>query len=65
MAGFGSFRSRDRHFFDETSGTYIELAKILAVRTSDLALRRGRQYLRPISEDGVAFWYPNRIGQGR
>lgn len=64
-AGFGSFRSRDRHFFDETSGTYIELAKILAVRTSDLALRRGRQYLRPISEDGVTFWYPNRIGEGR
>jgi glycosidase len=63
--GFGSFRSRDRHFFDETSATYIELAKILAVRTSDISLRRGRQYLRPISEDGFTFWYPNRIGEGR
>lgn len=64
-AGFGSFRSRERHFFDETSGTYIEIAKILTVRKNDLALRRGRQYLRPISEDGVDFWYPNRIGEGR
>ena len=64
-AGFGSFRSRDRHFFDENSTTYHELAKILTVRKSDLAIRRGRQYLRPISEDGVAFWYPNRIGEGR
>jgi glycosidase len=64
-AGFGSFRSRDRHFFDEASATYAELSKILAVRKSDLALRRGRQYLRSISEDGVAFWYPNRIGEGR
>ena len=62
---FGSFRSRDRHFFDETGQTYQELAKILAVRTSDLALRRGRQYMRPISEDGIAFWYPIKIGPGR
>ncbi|HSN37227.1 MAG TPA: alpha-amylase family glycosyl hydrolase [Arthrobacter sp.] len=64
-AGFGSFRSRDRHFFDESQETYKQLAEILAVRTSDLALRRGRQYLRPISEDGTTFWYPNKIGEGR
>lgn len=63
--GFGSFRSRGRHFFDEGGQVYQELAKILAVRTGDLALRRGRQYLRPISEDGAAFWFPDRIGQGR
>ncbi len=64
-AGFGSFRSRDRHFFDESQETYKQLAKILAVRTSDLALLRGRQYMRPISEDGTSFWYPNKIGEGR
>ncbi|WP_219816687.1 alpha-amylase family glycosyl hydrolase [Arthrobacter sp. ZGTC131] len=63
--GFGSFMSRNRHFFDETGQTYQELAKILAVRTGDLALRRGRQYMRQISEDGGAFWYPDRIGEGR
>ena len=62
---FGSFRSRDRHFFDESTGRYRELGKILAIRKKDLALRRGRQYLRPISEDGVTFWYPERIGAGK
>lgn len=62
---FGSFRSRDRHFFDESADTYVQLAKILAIRKNDLALRRGRQYLRPISEDGIHFWYPDRIGEGR
>jgi hypothetical protein len=53
---------RGRLWFVQEPGP---LAKILAVRKSDLALRRGRQYLRSISEDGVAFGYPNRIGEGR
>ena len=64
-SGFGSYRSRDRHFFDETGQVYQGLAKVLAVRANELALRRGRQYMRPISDDGVAFWYPERIGEGR
>ncbi|GAA1757665.1 hypothetical protein GCM10009712_03120 [Pseudarthrobacter sulfonivorans] len=64
-ACFGSFRSRDRHFFGEAQETYKQLAKILAVRTSDLALPRGRQYMWPISEEGISFWYPNKIGEGR
>jgi glycosidase len=63
--GFGSFMTRDRHFFDETVQTYQELAKVLAVRAGELALRRGRQYMRPISEDGVSFWCPDKIGEGR
>ncbi|WP_218160852.1 alpha-amylase family glycosyl hydrolase [Arthrobacter sp. ov118] len=62
---FGSFRSRGRHFFDESAEVYMQLANILAIRRNDLALRRGRQYLRPISEDGISFWYPTRIGPGR
>ena len=62
---FGSFRSRERHFFDEDQDTYREFGKILAIRKQELALRRGRQYLRPISDDGAAFWYPQRIGLGR
>ncbi len=64
-SGFGSFQSRDRHFFDESAETYRQLAAVLDVRKNELALRRGRQFLRPISEDGAAFWYPDRIGQGR
>lgn len=62
---FGPFRSRGRHFFDESEATYGQLADILAIRKQDLALRRGRQYFRPISEDGINFWYPERIGGGR
>lgn len=62
---FGPFRSRDRHAFDETGGTYTGLAAVLAIRKQELALRRGRQYLRQISDDGSDFWFPRRIGPGR
>jgi hypothetical protein len=59
---FGAFRSRGRHVFDESTPTYVEFAKILAVRRDEPALRRGRQYLRPISGDGVTFSEPTGFG---
>ena len=59
---FGAFRSKYRHFFDETSPIYAEVAAVLAVRKNEIALRRGRQYLRPISADGQQFGLPRRIG---
>lgn len=59
---FGPFRSRGRHCFDEEHPVYREVAKILAVRRRVLALRRGRQYQRPISGDGVNFGYPTMLG---
>jgi glycosidase len=59
---FGAFRSRGRHFFDEDSATYQELAKILRLRREKIALRRGRQYLRQISGDGQGFGYPEVMG---
>ena len=62
---FGAFRSRGRHCFDETAPAYRELAAVLAVRRSERALRRGRQYLRPISTDGSTFFLPRRSGAGR
>jgi hypothetical protein len=62
---FGPFRSTDRHAFDESSPAYRELAAILAVRRTEAALRRGRQYLRPISGDGVGFGLPRRLGAER
>jgi glycosidase len=55
---FGSFGSRDRHFFNENSPIYKEVAKILAVRSEQAPLRRGCQYLREISENGDAFALP-------
>lgn len=55
---FGAFRSHKRHFFDETGPIYCELAKILGLRRERIALRRGHQYLREISADGVRFGLP-------
>lgn len=59
---FGAFRSRDRHFFNEATSVYQELKKILALRAQRIALRRGRQYLRQISGDGVHFGFPEMVG---
>jgi glycosidase len=59
---FGSCRSREHHFFDETSAAYRELAAVLAVRRRLLPLRRGRQYLRQISDDGERFGLPVMLG---
>ena len=59
---FGAFETHDRHFFDEGHHVYRELAKILAIRRRELALRRGRQYLRDISGDRVHFGPPRTIG---
>jgi len=59
---FGAFESRGRHFFNEDSLAYKELAKILKIRREKITLRRGRQYLRSISEDGVNFDVPHMIG---
>ena len=62
---FGAFRSRNRHCFDEDQNPIPgELAKIAKVRQQEVALRRGRQYLRQISGDGTSFGFP-RIMDGR
>ncbi len=59
---FGAFRSRGRHCFDEKSPLYAALARIVTIRQQKLALRRGRQYLRQISGDGVSFGFPFVVG---
>ncbi len=59
---FGAFRSRGRHFFSEDTFLFQEFSKILAIRKKRIALRRGRQYLRDISGDGVHFGPPQLIG---
>ena len=59
---FGAFRSKERHFFDENGDLFRELADILKLRDDKLVLRRGRQYLREISGDGVNFGLPIIMG---
>src|SRR4029450_647313 len=51
-------RRDDRQPSDEDDTGYREVARILAVRRAIPALRRGRQYLREISGDGVNFGLP-------
>ncbi|WP_041672329.1 hypothetical protein [Rhizobium leguminosarum] len=63
---FGTFRSRERHFFREDTWLFRELAKVFQVRREQLALRRGRQYLREISGNGMDYGLPHMIaGQMR
>ncbi len=59
---FGPFRSRNRHCFDEDNPLCREFAKILKIRREHIALRRGRQYLREISGNGIDFGLPQMIG---
>jgi glycosidase len=59
---FGSFESKGVHFFNEKNPVYTEFAKLATVRAEHPALRRGRQYLRPISGDGQNFGLPEMIG---
>jgi hypothetical protein len=59
---YGAFQSRHRHFFDEDGPIYRGLAAVLGVRRQHLALRRGRQYLRAISGNGVHFGPPRSMG---
>jgi hypothetical protein len=60
---YGAFQSRGRHFFREDAPVYRELSKILRLRRQKLALRRGRQYLRQISGNGVDFGAPRLVGR--
>ena len=59
---YGAFQSRDRHFFREDAPVVRELSKIVRVRREHPALRRGRQYLRPMSGDGITFGLPRTVG---
>lgn len=61
---FGSLQSAGRHFFDENHEIYRFVAEVCALRDQHLALRRGRQYLREISETGApgSFGMPRMIG---
>jgi glycosidase len=59
---FGAFGSRGRHFFNEEHPVYQALAGVLRLRKEKITLRRGRQYLREISGDGLNFGVPHMLG---
>jgi len=59
---FGAFRSRGRHFFNEDQPVYRQLAEVHKLRSKQMTLSRGRQFLRQISGDGVNFGLPANMG---
>jgi glycosidase len=59
---FGPFESSNRHCFNEAHPVYQQLSRILEIRRTSLVIRRGRQYLRPISGDGQVFGLPGMLG---
>jgi len=61
--GFGSFQSTGKHFFNENHEIYRFVQEVTRMRSEHIALRRGRQYLRPVSESGREgeFYYPQPV----
>jgi hypothetical protein len=48
-------------FFNEDQPVYRQLAEIHKLRSDQLTLRRGRQFLRQISGDSVNFGFPEKM----
>jgi glycosidase len=61
---FGSLQSAGRHFFNEGHEVYQFVQAVCALRRQHPALRRGRQYLREVSDTGHAgdFHFPRPLG---
>jgi hypothetical protein len=55
---FGAFGSHGRHFFDESSPTYRAIHDLTQLRASQIALRRGEQYLCTVSSASMAHRIP-------
>ena len=60
---FGSYQSTGRHFFNERHEVYRFISELSELRRRHIALRRGRQYLRQVSESGLdwEFSYPGLV----
>jgi glycosidase len=60
---FGSCQSTGRHFFNEGHDVYRFISDLSRLRRNHVALRRGRQYLRQVSESGMEgdFCYPQLV----
>lgn len=60
---FAAFRATGRHVFDENSPYYQCHARLCTLRREYIALRRGRQYLRKLSDNGQdnSFYFPGEV----
>ena len=55
---WGAFDTKGHHFFNTSTPTFKQLARIIEIRASLPALRYGRQYFREISGNGEDFGHP-------
>ncbi|KAK5077549.1 hypothetical protein LTR70_009660 [Exophiala xenobiotica] len=62
---FGAFGSKGAHFFDPEKAVYLAVQEVAKLRRKEIALRRGRQYLRDVSENGEHFGPTRKWGEGR
>ena len=65
---FGPFGSRDRHCFSEDTVTYNLLRKLVALRTTEIALRHGGQYLcsiAPVTWRPFGLWWSGTAAMQR
>jgi glycosidase len=60
---FGSLQSKGRHFFNEGHEVFRFTGALVGFRKGEIALRRGRQYLRQVSATGNEgeFFYPQPV----
>ncbi|NTV61329.1 MAG: alpha-amylase [Chlorobiaceae bacterium] len=60
---FGSYQSSGRHFFNEGHEVYRFISDVAGLCRRHIALRRGRQFLRQVSESGLdwEFCYPQPV----
>jgi glycosidase len=56
---YGAFRTKNRSFFDQKNPIYQEVQKLVAIRSQELGLQMGRQYLREIAFSNQIFHFAN------
>jgi glycosidase len=59
---YGPFRSSGAHCFNEQTDVYKQISIITSIRSQEVVLRRGRQFLREISGDGSGWGVPYIVG---
>ena len=60
---FGSFQSASKHFFNEHHEIYRLVHDLTELRIQNPVLRRGRQYIREVANEGQTdFYYPSPVG---
>jgi hypothetical protein len=51
----GAFTSQGKHFLDKNNPVYQQLAEVFSIRQNNIALNRGRRYLRVICKKTMGF----------